>query len=175
MDTFVYMYITALHGWRCWGIFKKLPQLRRGVSVGLLVCWSGNAFDRRSTRRTLLTYLALFILISLGNLLQLSGKTLCSRLAASPWILPTQHLAIPHLPIPHLPIPRLPILSFPDSEFPNSAFPNSSRVCRFFVGRFFVGQFCIGRFCVDLRNKKLVEQVHQPLVESMRQIFIGHK
>ena len=31
MDSFVYMYITALHGWRCWGIFKKLPQLRRGV------------------------------------------------------------------------------------------------------------------------------------------------
>ena len=29
--TFVYIYITALHGWQCWGIFKKLPQLRRGV------------------------------------------------------------------------------------------------------------------------------------------------
>ena len=31
MVTFVYMYITALHGCQCWGFFKKLPQLGRGV------------------------------------------------------------------------------------------------------------------------------------------------
>ena len=37
--TFVHMYITALHGWLCWGIFKKLPQLRRGVVFLLSLLW----------------------------------------------------------------------------------------------------------------------------------------
>ena len=32
-------------------------------SVCWLVCWSGNAFVRRSTRRTLLAYLAFFLFI----------------------------------------------------------------------------------------------------------------
>ena len=39
MVTFVHMYITALHGSLCWGIFKKLPQLRRGVKSPQILPW----------------------------------------------------------------------------------------------------------------------------------------
>ena len=59
---------TSITGSVRWSVGRSVGR-SVSRSVGLLVCWLGNAFVRRSTRRTLLAYFTLFHIIMIKQIL----------------------------------------------------------------------------------------------------------